>query len=65
MTLLTPAQLGHIEILVVDLNFTRAERKAHIKSIIGRDVDHLDELTKIEASQIITQFKEWKENKQV
>lgn len=61
---LTEAQLKYLEILVIDLNFTLHQRNTHIQSIIDRPCKHLDELSKREASKVITQFKEWKEQKE-
>lgn len=60
---ITPAQLSYLAILVVDLQFDLHRRNAHIASIIFRKVNHLDELTKREASAVIDKFKEWKENR--
>lgn len=57
----TADQLHYIECLAIDLLFDRHQRNAHVSSIISRKIEHLDELTKVEASKVITQFKEWKE----
>lgn len=60
---LTEKQLHYLESLTIDLGFDIHRRNAHIKSIIFREVKHLDELRKNEASAVIDKFKEWKENR--
>ena len=60
---ITEKQLRYLEQLVIDLRFDIHRRNAHIKSIIFRDIKHLDELRKNEASAVIDKFKEWKEKR--
>lgn len=59
----TPKQIQYIEQLAIDLNLDRHRRNRHVISIIFREIKHLDELRKNEASTVIDKFKEWKENK--
>ena len=61
----TQKQLDYIEILLNDLNFadTRAQRNDSISIRVGRPIKFLDELTKIEASQLIVEFKKLKEER--
>ena len=59
---ITEKQLKYLEQLVIDLGFDIHRRNTHIKSIIFRDIKHLDELRKNEASAVIDKFKKWKEN---
>lgn len=58
----TKKQIEYIEQLAIDLNLNIHRRNSHIIGIICRGIKYLDELSKIEASRVITQFKEWKEN---
>jgi hypothetical protein len=58
----TEAQQGYIQILSNDLCFDRRQRNAHLSEITGREIKFLDDLTKVEASQVINQLKEWKES---
>ena len=64
MSQLTKLQLAYIEILVIDLSMLRGERNFHMSRIVGRDVHYLEDLTKKEASLVISEFKQWKENKE-
>lgn len=57
----TPAQVKYIEQLAIDLEFDRHRRNRHIEAIVLRPINWVDQLTKQEASKVITQFKEWKE----
>lgn len=57
----TSKQIKYIEQLSIDLGLDRHRTVAHAKSIIGRGINFLDELTKIEASLVIDKFKEWKD----
>ena len=57
----TPRQISYIETLAIDLGFTLHRRHAHVEDIIKRKFSFLDELYRSEASQVINQFKEWKE----
>lgn len=57
----TAKQIQYIEQLAIDLNLDRHRRNRHIIFIIHREINHLDELRKNEASDVITQFKKWKE----
>lgn len=59
----TSKQIQYIEQLAIDLNLDRHRRNRHVVSIIFREIKHLDELRKVEASAVIDKFKEWKENK--
>lgn len=60
--MLTEKQLHYLETLTVDLQFDLHRRNAHIESIISRKVNHLDELTKREASVVIDKFKGWRDD---
>lgn len=59
----TKKQIEYIEQLAIDLNLNIRRRNVYIRSIIYREIKFLDELSKIEASKVITRFKEWKEYK--
>ena len=61
---ITRKQYNYIEILVIDLCFTRRERNHHFNTITGRQISFIDDLTKAEASKIISTFKKWKETKE-
>ena len=58
----TVRQIDFIEILANDLRFGRTERNKILSDLLQRNIQFLDELTKNEASNVITKFKEWKEN---
>lgn len=60
---ITKAQLNYINILATDLGFNLHRRNAHIRAIIKQPsfID-IGSMSKEEASQVISQFKEWKEN---
>lgn len=60
----TKPQMKYIDQLSIDLQFDTKRRNAHITSIVGRQINHLDNLTLAEASQVIETFKEWKENQE-
>ena len=57
----TVAQVKYIAILCDDLGFNTHGRNAHISELVQRSILHPDMLTKSEASQVISKFKEWKE----
>lgn len=59
----TAKQCNFIEQLSVDLGFDRTRRNAHISSIVGRPIKYIDELTLGDASNVITIFLEWKDNR--
>lgn len=59
----TAKQQEYIEQLSIDLQFDRKQRNAHCSVIIGRNISYLDAITKDEASQIITVFKQWKDSR--
>lgn len=65
MIVATKKQIEYIEILADQLELTRHRRNTHIASIICRKIKALDELSKPEASVVISQFKEWKENQRM
>jgi hypothetical protein len=55
----TSAQQNYLEILLNDRGFqTRAQRYAWLSLEIGRTIDYLDELSKAEASMLISKLKE-------
>lgn len=58
---ITDKQLQYIESLTSQLNFTRIERDVSIADLIGREIDFLHELSKKEASNVISRFKELSE----
>jgi len=58
----TQAQQDFLEILFGDLGFNRTERNDWITETLGREIKYLDELTLPEASRIIEQLKEQKED---
>lgn len=61
----TQPQINYIEILSNDVGLdTRAKRNDFISIRVGREIKFLDELTKIEASQIIVELRTKKENQQ-
>ena len=57
----TGAQIHHIEYLAIELQYARVSRQWQIELLLGRNVKYLDELTTAEASKVITNFKERKE----
>ncbi len=59
----TEAQISYIEILAIDLGMDRRNRNWAIEGIVDRPVKFLDELTVAEASLVIGDFKERKENR--
>jgi hypothetical protein len=60
--LVTKRQIEYIEILFIDLQiFKNFERLDRIYEIIGRDVKHIGDLTKVEATKVISFLKEWKD----
>jgi len=55
----TPAQQNNLEILLNDHGFsTRAQRNAWLSEEVGREIEYLDELSKAEASMLISRLKE-------
>lgn len=59
---ITEKQIQFIEILANDLKLDRFRRNKHISLKCNRRIEHLDELTKLEASLVIDWFLEMKEN---
>jgi hypothetical protein len=59
----TTKQREYIEILTNDIGYSRHQRNAHINDLIFRKITHLDEMTKSEASIVISDFKRIKESK--
>jgi hypothetical protein len=59
----TTKQREYIEILTNDIGFNRHQRNAHITDLICREITHLDEMTKSEASIVISDLKRIKESK--
>jgi len=58
----TKAQVHHIECLFIDLYITDMfSRNEHLFEIIGREVEHVADLTVTEASRVIDYLKQWKE----
>lgn len=63
---ITDAQLKYIEALAKNLQYTRIELYRNIQELTQRNVKFLYELTKKEASDVITKFKkDWEEEKQM
>jgi hypothetical protein len=58
----TEKQIDYIEILAVDLGFTRHARNAYIRDTVGRDISGggLESLTVAEAHDVINYFREMK-----
>lgn len=65
MIVATKPQINYIEILANDLKLDLKRRNTHIMSIVHREIHALDELSISEASMVIQQFKEWKENQRM
>lgn len=62
---ITNPQLKYIETLAKNLNYTRIELYTQIQEITQRNVKFLYELTKKEASDVISKFKkDWEERKE-
>ncbi len=57
----TDAQIHYIEVLAIDLQMDRLNRNWAIEAIVNRPIKFLDELTVGEASKVIDDFKERKE----
>lgn len=58
----TEPQVSYIETLAIDLGMERSRRNKWISSFLNREVLFVDELTKAEASRVITRMKEMKES---
>lgn len=57
----TAKMIEYMEILFNDCGFTRVQRNAWLRELVGRDVHYLDSLTKNEAHLIIAKLKLMKE----
>lgn len=58
----TQAQIDFLEILFGDLGFNRAQRNDYLSEDLGREVKFLDDLSVGEASKLIEDLKERKED---
>lgn len=59
------SQIKYIEALAIDLDLNRERRTAHIRMMLKNPANFngdLDILTMAQASDVISQMKEWKEN---
>jgi hypothetical protein len=58
----TEKQIHYIECLAIDLGMDRLKRQLAVSRIVKRDIRFLDELKIHEASAVIDDFKEQKDN---
>jgi hypothetical protein len=53
----SPKQIGMIRAIMSSQNMNKDDQKFYVEAIIGRKVESLDEITKGEASSLITDLK--------
>jgi hypothetical protein len=54
---ITLPQLNYIELLTQDLLFSRHQRNRHMSELLNKEVAFLDELSKKDATKVISYFK--------
>jgi hypothetical protein len=61
MLMATEKQIDYMSILFIDCGFTLKARKEFLKHRFGRDIAFLDDLSRFEASQVIEELRDQKE----
>jgi hypothetical protein len=58
----TPAQVRYLDGLLIDIGLSNlVPRNAYLSRETNRDIQHIDQLTKMEASRLIDELKERKD----
>lgn len=60
----TESQVSYIETLAIDLGMERSRRNKWLCSFLNREIRFVDELSKTEASRVISRMIEMKENRE-